>query len=96
MPKYLGVARKLTGSTIVSLVFPFFPLLRELAYHTKLALNSRTRRDVDVRIELHFIFAGGLEHLGTHLRTCRGDKMYGIKHNRELEPLLRDNRTCVA
>lgn len=51
---------------------------------------------MDVRIELHFIFAGGLEHLGTYLRTCRGDKMYGIKHYRELEPLLRDNRTCVA
>ena len=46
-----------------------------------------------MRIELHFdefIFAGGLQRLGTYLRTCRGHKVYGIKHYRDLEPLLGD------
>ena len=49
------------------------------------------KRDVDVRIELHFdelIFAGGLQRLGTYLKTCCGHKVCRVKQYRDLEPLL--------
>ena len=54
---------------------------RELQYQIKLALNSGTRQDVAVRIEIPFdplVFAGGLQQAGVFVREYRGHSVYRI------------------
>ena len=66
---------------------------RELAYKIKQSLNSGTRREPQVRIELAFdqlVYAGGLENRGTYVSSRRGHSIYTIKEYKDLSPLLGD------
>lgn len=68
-----------------------FELHRELAYQIQAALDSRYRKDPDVRIEVPFdklLFDGGLKQHGHMLRTFHGHDVYTIYHYSDLEPLL--------
>ena len=75
-------------------VYKPFSLYQELAYQIKLALDSRGRRDPEVRIELPFdkvLFEGGLKQAGCYLRTSRGNTVYSIKRYADLSALLGSN-----
>lgn len=64
---------------------------RELRYQIKLALNSGTRQDVAVRIEIPFdplVFAGGLQQAGVFVREYRGHSVYTIAAYGALSHLL--------
>ena len=55
-----------------------------------MALNSSTRSDPDVRIELpydQFLFSGGLQQAGKKLKNNRGHDIYGIEKY-DLLPIL--------
>ena len=76
---------------ILSGVFYPFHLHNELAYQIKVSLNSSTRSEPDVRIDLPydpFLFAGGLQQSGKLIKK-RGH-VYGIKKYSSLAPLLGD------
>ena len=67
-----------------------FHLHNELAYQIKASLNSKSRSDVDVRIELpfdHFLFVGGLQ-AGKFIKRNRGHDVYMITKFSSLAPLL--------
>ena len=74
-------------------VFYPFHLHKELAYQIELSLNSSTRSEPDVRIDLPydpFLFAGGLQQSGKLIKKTRGHDVYGIKKYSSLAPLLGD------
>lgn len=75
-------------------VYKPFELHKELAYQIKLALDSRGRRDPEVRIEIPFdklLFEGGLKQAGYFLKSSRGYDIYSIKTYTDLTPLLGSN-----
>ena len=75
-------------------VYQPFELHKELAYQIKLALDSRGRRDPQIRIDLPFdklIYDGGLKQLGKHSHNNRGSEVYTIRHYSDLNPLLGSN-----
>ena len=68
-----------------------FNLHNELAYQIKASLNSKSRSDVDVRIELsfdRFLFIGGLQQAGKFIKRNRGHDVYTIRKFSSLAPLL--------
>ena len=59
-------------------VYQPFELHKELAYQIKLALDSRGRREPQVRIDLPFdklLFDGGLKQLGKWSHNVRGSEV---------------------
>ena len=69
------------GFQLESYIVPF-SLYSELQYQIKRALNSGSRRDPAVRIELafdHVLFDGGLEKHGYVKKSERGHEVYRIK-----------------
>ena len=73
-------------------IYQPFELHRELALQIKLALDSKHRRDLEVRIELRFdrlLFEGGLKQ-ARHLvaGSVRSAMVYGISTYDSLSPLL--------
>ena len=70
-----------------------FSLYTELRYQIKRALNSGSRKDPAVRIELAFdrvLFDGGLAKHGYMKKSERGHEVYGIKHFSSLAAVLGD------
>jgi len=70
-----------------------FSLYSELQYQIKRALNSGSRRDPAVRIELAFdrvLFDGGLAKHGYMKKSERGHEVYGIKRFSSLAAVLGD------
>lgn len=68
-----------------------FHLHNELAYQIKASLNSKSRSDIDVRIELpfdRFLFIGGLQQAGKFIKRNRGHDVYTIRKFSSLTPLL--------
>lgn len=66
-----------------------FHLHSELAYRVMMALNSSTRSDPDIRIELpfdYYLFCGGLRQAGYLIK--KNDEVYGIKRYSTLSPML--------
>lgn len=81
------------ATMLACLATTFFthPPCRELRYHIKLALNSGSRQDVEVRIEIPFdpiVFTGGLQQAGTFVRKYRGHSVYKITAYGDLSSLL--------
>ena len=71
-------------------VIPFH-LHNELLYQIKASLNSKSRTDVDVRIELpfdQFLFTGGLQQAGRWIQKSRSHDVYTIRKYSALTPLL--------
>lgn len=80
-----------TFCKIINLQDNFFAPHRELRYQIKLALNSGTRQDVAVQIEIPFdplVFAGGLQQAGVFVREYRGHSVYTIAAYGALSHLL--------
>ena len=76
---------------IVSEIYRPFHLHNELAYQIKVALNSKSRSDVDVRIELpfdRFLYVGGLQQAGKLVKRSHGHDVHTISRYSSLEPLL--------
>ena len=68
--------------TFFSGVFYPFHLHNELAYPNNVSLNSSTRSEPHVRIDLPydpFLFAGGLQQSGKLIKKKRGHDVCGIK-----------------
>ena len=68
-----------------------FHLHNELAYQIKLALNSSSRSDPEVRIEIpfdHFLFKGGLQQAGRLVKKDRGHEVYRIETYSSLVHIL--------
>ena len=58
-----------------------------------MALNSSSRSDPDIRIELsfdYFLFCGGLKQAGYLIKVSRGNEIFGIESYSALAPLLGD------
>lgn len=56
-----------------------------------MALNSSSRSDPDVRIELsfdYFLFCGGLKQAGYLIKLSRGNEIFGIRSYSALNSLL--------
>lgn len=80
----------LTTQTPMEMYRPF-ELHRELAMQIKLSLNSKNRRDPDVRIEVPFdkmLFEGGLKQSGHYLGRSHGHDVYGIDKYSDLSHLM--------
>ena len=74
--------RKIWSPVAEQDIYQLFELHHELAIQIKMALDSKHRRDPEVRIELPFdrlLFEGGLKQAG-HLVAggVRGAAVYGI------------------
>ncbi len=68
-----------------------FHLHTELAFQIKLALNSSSRSEPDVRIEVPFdryLFIGGLQQAAKLVRKSRGHEVYTINKCESLVPIL--------
>ena len=68
-----------------------FHLHNELAYQIKASLNSKSRSDVNVRIELpfdKFLFIWGLQQAGKWVKKNRGHDVYTIRKYSSLAPIL--------
>ena len=75
----------------IKIFFFTIHICRELRYQIKLALNSGSRHDPEVRIEIPFdplIFAGGLQQVGKFTQNYRGHSVYTISTYGDLIPLL--------
>ena len=83
----------LEGGMLLAGVCAPFHHHTELAYQIKVALNSKTREDPQVRIKIafdYYLFTGGLQQLGKKHRQQRGHTIYGITLYGSLAPLLGD------
>lgn len=72
-------------------IYQLFELHHELAIQIKMALDSKHRRDPEVRIELPFdrlLFEGGLKQAGHLMSGVRGATVYGISSYTSLTPSL--------
>lgn len=83
-------------ATLISLVsitdsYAPFHLHSELAYCIKGALNSSSRSDPNIKIELpfdRFLFIGGLQQAGKLRKSTRIHEVYGVTAYSALAPLL--------
>ena len=72
-------------------------LHRELTYQIQAALDSKYRKDPDVKIEVPFdklLFDGDLKQHGHMLHTFHGHDIYTIHRYSDLEPLLGEGWLC--
>ena len=75
----------------ISEIYRPFHLHNELAYQIKAALNSKSRADVDARIELpfdRFLFIGGLQQAGKLVKRSRGHDVFTIPTYSSFEPVV--------